>query len=58
MFSALQPEFRPHDKISVDANGGWNLDDAKTMAIWLADRKRHLLRTTPPRQCQPPASRA
>ncbi|MGD1856079.1 MAG: dipeptide epimerase [Leptolyngbyaceae cyanobacterium] len=38
MFSALQSEFRPHDKISIDANGGWTLDAAKTMAIWLADR--------------------
>lgn len=38
MFSALQPKFRPHDKISVDANGGWTLDDAKTMATWLAER--------------------
>lgn len=38
MFSALQPEFRPHDKISIDANGGWTLDDAKTMATWLAQR--------------------
>ena len=38
MFSALQPEFRPHDKISIDANGGWSLDDAKTMATWLAER--------------------
>lgn len=38
MFSALESEFRPHDKISIDANGGWNLDDAKTMATWLADR--------------------
>ncbi len=38
MFSALQPEFRPHDKISIDANGGWTLDDAKTMATWLAER--------------------
>ncbi|ESA33008.1 mandelate racemase muconate lactonizing protein [Leptolyngbya sp. Heron Island J] len=38
MFSALETEFRPHDKISIDANGGWTLDDAKTMATWLADR--------------------
>ena len=38
MFSALQAEFRPHDKVSIDANGGWTLDDAKTMAIWLAER--------------------
>ena len=38
MFSALQSEFRPHDKISVDANGGWTLDDAKVMATWLAER--------------------
>lgn len=39
MFSALQSEFRPHDKISIDANGGWTLDDAKTMATWLAERQ-------------------
>ena len=38
MFSALQSEFHPHDKISVDANGGWSLNDAKTMATWLAER--------------------
>ncbi|MBT9316753.1 dipeptide epimerase [Leptothoe spongobia] len=38
MFSALQSEFRPHDKISIDANGGWTLEDAKTMATWLAER--------------------
>ncbi|EKV01758.1 enolase superfamily enzyme [Leptolyngbya sp. PCC 7375] len=38
MFSALQSEFRPQDKISVDANGGWTLDNAKTMATWLAER--------------------
>ncbi len=38
MFSALQSEFRPHDKISIDANGGWTLEDAKIMATWLADR--------------------
>ena len=25
--------------IRVDANGGWSLDDAKTMMKWLADRK-------------------
>ena len=25
--------------IRVDANGGWSLDDAKTMIKWLADRK-------------------
>jgi L-Ala-D/L-Glu epimerase len=29
----------PHiSKISVDANGGWNLEDAITMSGWLADR--------------------
>ena len=28
----------PHNKIMVDANGGWNFDDAVTMAQWLADR--------------------
>ncbi|NEQ48925.1 MAG: dipeptide epimerase [Leptolyngbya sp. SIO3F4] len=38
MFSALQSEFRSHDKISIDANGGWTLDDAKTMATWLSER--------------------
>ncbi|MFG6097506.1 dipeptide epimerase [Leptothoe sp. ISB3NOV94-8A] len=38
MLSALQSEFHPHDKISVDANGGWTLDNAKTMATWLAER--------------------
>lgn len=38
MFSALQAEFRHHHKISIDANGGWTLEDAKTMASWLAER--------------------
>ncbi|MEM9806523.1 MAG: dipeptide epimerase [Cyanobacteria bacterium P01_D01_bin.56] len=38
MFTALKTEFRPHDKISIDANGGWTLEDAKTMANWLAER--------------------
>ncbi|MBT9312993.1 dipeptide epimerase [Leptothoe kymatousa] len=38
MFAALQTEFRPHDKISIDANGGWTLAEAKTMATWLAER--------------------
>ena len=28
----------PHNKIMVDANGGWNFDDAVTMVHWLANR--------------------
>ncbi|MEO0868131.1 MAG: dipeptide epimerase, partial [Cyanobacteria bacterium J06642_11] len=38
MFTALQSEINPDHKISIDANGGWTLEDAKTMATWLADR--------------------
>ena len=27
----------PHAKLSIDANGGWNLEDAIEMSHWLAD---------------------
>lgn len=38
MFSALQQDIGPSDKVSVDANGGWRLEDAITMAQWLGQR--------------------
>jgi L-Ala-D/L-Glu epimerase len=46
MMSALLDYLRQHHpteswqtlKISVDANGGWSLEDAKIMAHWLAER--------------------
>jgi len=38
MFAALLPEVPKGAKISVDANGGWSLEDALTMAHWLAER--------------------
>ncbi len=38
MFSAIQ-EVAPHDiPLRVDANGGWNLEDAIAMCQWLAER--------------------
>jgi L-alanine-DL-glutamate epimerase-like enolase superfamily enzyme len=42
MFEAVQAT-APDGEFSVDANGGWGLEDAITMADWLADRGvRHL----------------
>jgi L-Ala-D/L-Glu epimerase len=38
MLTALLPQIPPGAKVSVDANGGWNLTDAVTMSHWLADR--------------------
>ncbi len=38
MFAALQPHVPAGAKVSVDANGGWSLEDALTMSDWLADR--------------------
>jgi L-Ala-D/L-Glu epimerase len=37
MFLAIR-EQAPDAEFTVDANGGWNLDDALTMCDWLADR--------------------
>jgi L-Ala-D/L-Glu epimerase len=37
MFLAVK-EQAPDAKFTVDANGGWNVDDALTMCDWLADR--------------------
>ncbi|MDA0267713.1 MAG: dipeptide epimerase [Cyanobacteria bacterium] len=36
MVTALLPHLSADTKISVDANGGWSLPDALTMADWLA----------------------
>lgn len=38
MFDALLPYVPEGAKVSIDANGGWGLEDAVTMAKWLADR--------------------
>jgi muconate cycloisomerase len=38
MFMAVQETAHQGTKISVDANGGWNLKDAKKMCAWLAER--------------------
>lgn len=38
MFEALQDKVPKGAKVSVDANGGWNLQDAIAMANWLAER--------------------
>ena len=38
MFEALQDKLPKGAKVSIDANGGWNLQDALTMANWLAER--------------------
>ena len=38
MFTAVQSIAPPDAKISIDANGGWSLTDAITMAQWLSDR--------------------
>jgi L-Ala-D/L-Glu epimerase len=38
MFEALQANLPVGAKLSIDANGGWNLPDALTMAHWLAAR--------------------
>lgn len=39
LMEALLPLIPPGTKISVDANGGWQLPDAMAMAAWLADRR-------------------
>jgi L-alanine-DL-glutamate epimerase-like enolase superfamily enzyme len=38
MINALLPEMPTGTKVSIDANGGWSLPDAVTMAQWLTDR--------------------
>ncbi|MEM8804701.1 MAG: dipeptide epimerase [Cyanobacteria bacterium P01_G01_bin.38] len=38
MFEALLPHIPEGAKVSIDANGGWELDTAIQMARWLADR--------------------
>jgi L-alanine-DL-glutamate epimerase-like enolase superfamily enzyme len=38
MMTALLAEIAPGTKISIDANGGWNLETAIAMADWLAER--------------------
>ncbi len=38
MFMAVQETAHQGTKISVDANGGWHLKDAKKMCAWLAER--------------------
>lgn len=38
MFEALMPQVPLGAKVSIDANGGWNLQETLTMADWLAER--------------------
>ena len=38
MFAALLPEIPAGAKVSVDANGGWGLEDAIAMSYWLSER--------------------
>lgn len=38
MMSALLAAIPPGTKVSIDANGGWDLETAIAMADWLADR--------------------
>lgn len=39
MFDAVVEAARPFDAVlRVDANGGWSLDDARSMMVWLAER--------------------
>ncbi|MEM9504221.1 MAG: dipeptide epimerase, partial [Cyanobacteria bacterium P01_E01_bin.43] len=38
MMTALLPEIATDTKVSIDANGGWDLETAISMADWLADR--------------------
>ena len=39
LFQAVYDSIPADVSLSVDANGGWNLEDAKTMASWLGDRR-------------------
>ncbi|MGJ3253805.1 MAG: dipeptide epimerase [Elainellaceae cyanobacterium] len=38
MLKAVQAIAPTHAKFSIDANGGWSLEDALTMSHWLADQ--------------------
>lgn len=38
MFEALRSELPPDTPTSIDANGGWSLEDAISMSHWLSDR--------------------
>ena len=38
MFGAVRAEVPTHFRLSVDANGGWSVEDAQAMSVWLADR--------------------
>ena len=38
MFLAVQEEAPPDAKVSIDANGGWTVEDALHMGNWLADQ--------------------
>ncbi len=38
MFEALMPQMPSGAKVSIDANGGWSLQDSLVMADWLAER--------------------
>lgn len=49
MFDAVRDEAGPTVKLSVDANGGWNVDDACRMSAWLAERQIEYLEQPLPR---------
>lgn len=39
MFQAIYDHVPNYVSLSVDANGGWTLEEARTMADWLSDRR-------------------
>ena len=49
MFEAVRAEAGPTVKLSVDANGGWSVDDACRMSAWLAERQIEYLEQPLPR---------
>jgi muconate cycloisomerase len=51
MFQAIFDQTPPDVSLSVDANGGWSLEDATAMAEWLASRRvTHLEQPLPVEQ--------
>ncbi|MGB3202108.1 MAG: dipeptide epimerase, partial [Nodosilinea sp.] len=51
MFQAIYDHVPNRVSLSVDANGGWTLEEAKTMAAWLSDRRvTHLEQPLPVNQ--------
>lgn len=52
MFEAVREEIGSGFSISVDANGGWSVEDACIMSRWLADRGVDHLEQPLPRCCE------